>query len=499
MKKKFRFLSIISIIILCIGFTVREFQNDTFYMIKLGKFITNNRIDLLDHYCWISNLPYTYPHWLYDVFIYNVYNYFGNLGIYISNIFLFILLILVVYYVNLKINKNEFMAFIVSIISIFPLYMFITARAQVVSTILLLLEVYCINKLLDNGKVKYIFSLVFISLLIANIHATIWCVVFIFYLPYFFEYLCFKILKTHIGVKLKIKSSSKKLIIENIKNIKLLFIAFFFSFLVGIFSPSRICYSYVLKIMLGDSQQYIIEHAPSVLIYYPIVMFSICLVLLILIFTKVKIKLSNLLMIFGVFFMFLISSRHFVLFIIIDYLYISMLCTSFFEIENDNTFNILYTIIIKNNIVYLFVLAIVFMVGINKYYLNSKKDFVSNKNYPIDAVNYIKNNFDYKNIKLFNEYNYGSYLLFNDIPVFIDSRCDLYLKEFNGMDYSVFDDSISIEYDYQYDKYFKKYGVDYALVNNDRMLFHLLRLDNNYNIIYKDNYFTIFERVEIYE
>ena len=35
-------------------------------------------------------------------------------------------------------------------------------------------------------------------------------------------------------------------------------------------------------------------------------------------------------------------------------------------------------------------------------------------------------------MRLFNEYNYGSYLLYEGIPVFIDSRADLYAPEFNG-------------------------------------------------------------------
>ena len=35
-------------------------------------------------------------------------------------------------------------------------------------------------------------------------------------------------------------------------------------------------------------------------------------------------------------------------------------------------------------------------------------------------------------MKLFNEYNYGSYLLYKGVPVFIDSRADLYAPEFNG-------------------------------------------------------------------
>ena len=35
-------------------------------------------------------------------------------------------------------------------------------------------------------------------------------------------------------------------------------------------------------------------------------------------------------------------------------------------------------------------------------------------------------------MKIYNEYNYGSYLLFRGIPVFVDSRADLYTLQFNG-------------------------------------------------------------------
>ena len=65
---------------------------------------------------------------------------------------------------------------------------------------------------------------------------------------------------------------------------------------------------------------------------------------------------------------------------------------------------------------------------------NLSKDYLPEDLYPIGAVNYIKNNLDYKNIKIYNDYNEGSYLMFNNIPVFIDSRLDVYCSEFNNTD-----------------------------------------------------------------
>ena len=60
-KIRIRLLSIILIILLCIGSVVKCLQNDTFYIIKLGSDILKNGVDLVDHYCWITNLNYTYP------------------------------------------------------------------------------------------------------------------------------------------------------------------------------------------------------------------------------------------------------------------------------------------------------------------------------------------------------------------------------------------------------------------------------------------------------
>ena len=59
-------------------------------------------------------------------------------------------------------------------------------------------------------------------------------------------------------------------------------------------------------------------------------------------------------------------------------------------------------------------------------------NFVNKNRYPVEASTWILENLDVKEIKLYNEYNYGSYLLYRGIPVFIDSRADLYAPEFNG-------------------------------------------------------------------
>ena len=483
MNFKFLLLFIISIIILCIGMTCKSLQNDTFYMIKLGDYIFHHGIDLKDHWVWMLNLSYTYPHWLYDLFIYIIYNYFGYNGIYISNILLYIILILIIFYINININNNKFLAYFISLISIILLSFGITARAQVLTYILFLLEVFYILKLINNGKKKNIFMLVLFSILIANIHATVWLFYFILFLPFIGEQIIYFLVKKY-NIKV-----NKKLIINKINNFDKLVLSFILSFIGGLLSPSKICYTYVFRIMMGDSQLYINEHAPLVLIKNPLFIGLILVLLIVLIFTKTKIKLNELFMIGGLSLMSLMSSRHIIFFYLIGVLFISIIIMRYFTESKDYTLDILYNIIINNNIIYALIFVIVIVCGVYSFNYNNKYDYIDKKEYPIKAVKYIKDNLDYKHIKLFNTYNYGSYIMYNDIPVFIDSRCDLYLKEFNGK-VSIFDEVVTIKGNYK--DILDKYGVEYALVKNDDFLYELLIRDFK-NVEYHDKYFTLFK------
>jgi intracellular septation protein A len=110
--------------------TIKSLQNDTFYIIKLGGDILNYGIDLIDHYSWVANLSYTYPHWLYDLLMYLIYSNFDFLGIYVSTMLLFIILILSIYIVNLRVNKNELMAAIIAVVTLILGIQYMTANAE---------------------------------------------------------------------------------------------------------------------------------------------------------------------------------------------------------------------------------------------------------------------------------------------------------------------------------------------------------------------------------
>ena len=71
---KFNTMAIILIVIFAICITSVSLQNDTFYSIKIGEYIIQNGITMKDPFSWHENLPYTYPHWAYDVIVYLIYS-----------------------------------------------------------------------------------------------------------------------------------------------------------------------------------------------------------------------------------------------------------------------------------------------------------------------------------------------------------------------------------------------------------------------------------------
>ena len=151
--------AIILLVIFCVAITPVTLQNDTFYAIKTGEVITQNGIDNVDHFSWHENLPYTYPHWLYDVISYYIYTFMGFEGIY--TMILTVILGLSIYFVNSKLSKNYIISFVITVGAMYLLRDYITARAQLVTFIFFIYTIYCIEQFLDTKKIRYrhIFSI----------------------------------------------------------------------------------------------------------------------------------------------------------------------------------------------------------------------------------------------------------------------------------------------------------------------------------------------------
>ena len=126
--------------------------------------------------------------------------------------------------------------------------------------------------------------------------------------------------------------------------------------------------------------------------------------------------------------------------------------------------------------------------------------YINSSSYPVEAADFIleeaeKGNIDLSTMRLYNDYNYGSYLLFRGIPVFIDSRADLYTPEFNRGK-RIFSDYLDISgISTWYENKFEEYEVTHVMTYSNSKLKMLLSRDENYKELYKDDHFIIYERL----
>ena len=549
---KMQILAIAAILLFSAAICPVTFQNDTYYTIKIGEHIVNTgTVDMQDPFSWHEDLPYTYPHWAYDVMIYLIYSIGGFLGIFISTIIFSCILGVLIYLTNCKISGNKLISFVITIGAMYLLKPYITARAQLVTFILLELTVLFIEKFLENKKKRYAIGIILISIAIANLHCAVWPFFFVLFLPYVVEYVIFKIIDAELIFKLRKKYYEYKMKIleklakkdskysnkvnntiekiEELKNVqakiianrdksrkepykirfykneaaKWLIVIMIICAFTGLLTPlGDTPYTYLYKTMIGDTTQSISEHLPLTLIENKEMLIVLAVLVAMLVFTDVKIRLKDLFMLSGLILLMFMTRRQESMFIIFGSAIVAKIIASLITKYDINGLKEAENIAISTlGIIAIMLIAILISVIEIRPKLND--EFVSSSTYPVDAAQFIKNNLDLSSIRLFNEYNYGSYLIFEGIPVFIDSRADLYAPEFNGVkgedgEYEgrdIFSDYISTSNIAKYyENTFEKYDITHVILSKNSKLNMLISRDSNYEQLYSDSHFVIYER-----
>lgn len=542
-RYKFHVIIVFLLILFCAGIAPKALQNDTFYTIKVGEYISQNGIGNLkeDPFSWIE-LPYTFPHWLYDLIIYSIYSIAGMNGIYASTIVLTCILGISIYFTSNKISKNAPISAIVTFIAMYLIKPYLAARAQLVTFSFMCLTIYLIENYLENAKKRYAIGLIIFSLLIVNLHMAVWPFFFVLFLPYFAEYfISLDIINFDLIIKLKmlllkdkeknaekikelqsrlednkvkrekVKKNPYKITVTRNDNVKKLFIVMLICICMGIFTPTGITtpYTYLYKTLTGNTMTVINEHLPLEIENNKEFVAFFVVYILLLTFVDIKISAKHLFYYIGILFLAINARRQVSMFLIICTPILAKIIGDIFEKYapklQENVIKIAIDFYSKVILTTLLIIVLIQNIKVRK-----SEEYYTNNDYPIKAAAWIKENLDYKNIKLFNEYNYGSYLLFEEIPIMIDSRCDLYTPQYNtktgkakdGQD--IFMDVQNVGTGAEdYKEVFAKYGITHVITYSNSNLNKKIQKDKNYEKIYpttveekeQDDRFTIYERI----
>lgn len=390
-NKKMIIVFSIMIAIFISSIVLLQFQNDTFFNIAIGKYISKNGIDMKEHLSWTTkNLDYTYSHWAFDLVVYKIYSLFGFTGIYVTIIIFSVTIGITLFTLLTKKNKSPIISFFTVLILIYSIRECLTARSQIVSFLCFIIEIYCIEEFIETNKKKYAIILIILSIIIANFHSASWPLVLVLFLPYlassFMNFISignirdlhikslkkkqkklqensqkFDIYQKEIERLEKINNDTKNFKNEfteykivrktnyNTKNLIILLILIFFT---GLLTPTHgTPYTYVIKSMFGNSNfesglsiDYVSEMQPIIPISNIGILLFLILLIAFLTFVPSKIKTEHGFLIIGLLLMTLSSARYVYLLVFLGSYVLSDLITQIVnkaipdDMEGLNTF-----------------------------------------------------------------------------------------------------------------------------------------------------------------
>lgn len=455
----------IALLIFCFCFSLFlllffKFDPDYFWHIKAGEHMFKGKILRYDIFSWYVKNKYWVSHeWLFEIIIYGFRLLFGKYHVLIY-CFITLVFLLSIMFISRKDDYMKNIPFTLVWYLIFFLMIigYVQARPHMISFSLLALTIYLLYDLYKNENSKKIYFLPLITIFWANVHGGssnltyIFCAIFIFCGFFSFS-----------KGKIQAKKFSKKQFIKYFVVMVLCMICV----CVNIHGFKMFIYPY--QNMLDSTMLENISEWRSTSLgdaYHYVYFVSLLVIVFVVLFSRKKIDFIDLLLFCVSVFLGLKSVRFWI------YLYIVMNFVIFNYVEERKLDKgTVFSIIIISLI---FVGVFLFNVGEIKYkcYLNE------------NVIKVLKQE---KPERLFNMYDYGGELIYNDVAVFVDGRADLYSK-YNYKDYLKIS---KLEDDYV--DLIAKYNFDYFLVDKKYPIRDYLSKDGSYEKIYSD------KKIELYK
>ncbi len=474
---------------------------DTFFHLSVGRDIMENGFTTIDPFS-MHKLEFSSQQWLSDVVFFLIYKFFDFTGLYVFQILVAALIIFVVYKINCLVSDNKrYLSLFLAIASVWLFQnTFIRIRPQIFTILLFALEIYILEIYLRKRNFKTLLFLPVLCVLLANFHIGAFPMFFVLMLPYLADSLVkADFFKIRMGY---FKENGSKLF----KTLLLFFIPLIPLCIVNPYGVKKILY--FTSMFNSEITKNIVEwKSPSFssnlgsIISLTLIAVTV-IVILQFALTEKKFSLKSILMFAGLTIMTLYAVRFYTYYMtFVGLILLERLGTSFGKeskrkrFTDGNTFGEKMARALESKPA-AGVLVLVIIAGITLKSVSGMWQTTLLQLYPVKAAEYIKNNLDYKNIRLFNDYDDGGFLMFNGIKVFIDSRADLYSSQFNP-GCTVLEDYDEIMVNpANYEAIFKKYDFQYILVNPSLNydLYEYLRKDVNYRIATDDEYYILYKR-----
>lgn len=459
---KILILFVFLVIIFIIGINCFEIDNDFWFIINTGKYILNNGIPTIEPFTIHANMDFVVQQWLTDIIFHIIYKYFNVYGMFFILVLINCIIVYLVYKLSLLISNGKVkLSFLVTIIfDCFFGVMYLRTRPQIFDTLFLILEIYLLELYVKTGKKRYLIGLPIISLLMINLHSSIWLMLFVLLLPYFAE---------------RIKYFSKEKY-----RIKPLIIIAIVMFICGIINPygiKAITYLFnsygidTINNLVGEMQPLTITNGLAVFVYIALVGYSFY-------YNKSKNKTRYFFLTIGTLYL---AFRHYrgILFFIICT--IPALSHNFKELFKEKEKQ--ETLYNSKPVNIIIIITFILCLGINYYNVLSNDLKQENNSEYYEIGQYLINNAEKDSI-IYTSYNEGGYLEYLGYRCYLDARAEVFLKANNNKE-DILDEYFDLQVrEINHNDFLEKYDFDYLVTSENDILYYELE-DSNYEIVFE--------------
>lgn len=418
-------------------------DNDRFFLLSLGRAITSNGLPVVDPLA-MHHASFIAQQWLFDIILYTIYKYLGDKGLVVLTHLLLGIMTYIYYKLCLLVSKNRytFSSVITTIFITCFAFFFGRTRPQLFEAVILLLELYLLEKYVDSNNAKYLYYLPILSILMVNLHSSCFFMLFAFILPYL----------------LNIKNPLTDYQEYKIKPLLIVTVVMLLSGLINPYGYKAITYLFhsygidVINDLVGEM------HALTFRDVMGKVVFAIIFIILfIYIFGKKKIKTRYVLLFLGTLYLALAHLKGIQYFLPVAFY---PLCDTF-----KDRFLVSSTELPKEVRLYYFSFLILLLV-LPIFNFIIIKDYPPGDEEPVEIVKYLEEHVEDKSrIKIYTDYNDGGYFEFHGFVPYLDSRAEVFidngvLEEFRSL----------VSGNLNFTDFLDKYDFDYLVVDSGDLL-----------------------------
>ena len=172
-----------------------DLDNDIWFLLNSGRYVLQNGIPYIEPFSMHQNMSFIMQQWFTAVIYWGAYSKLGIAGLLAIVFLVFACIISVVYQLAKYLSKGNFIAsFLAAFLTALLLTPFLVSRPILFTLLILICELYLLERYIGEQKIGYLIPLPILSALLVNMHAARWPVQFVLLLPYVIDSFRFRVL-----------------------------------------------------------------------------------------------------------------------------------------------------------------------------------------------------------------------------------------------------------------------------------------------------------------